>query len=319
MRPTQLAALDLNLLFVADSLLESHSVTSTADAVHLSQPAVSRALGRLRAQLGDELMVRDGRRMVLTPFAQGLRPRLRAALMSLERAVFAEDEFVPALATGTLAIASQDFAAFSYLPQALGRFAAAAPHLEIAVVPYREPFETSLESNEVDVAVGPRPSDKSWIRSELLFESPWVCVGARGHALLRKPSLEAFCAAAHVLVSPSGQGGGPVDAALARLGKSRKVRLRVNDFAAALAVCAQTTLVGVVREALAARAGRVLPLSMRPLPMPMAPSRVFLSWHVSRNDEPRHRWLRAQVGTLSAREARADARPKKARARAQRD
>lgn len=299
MRPTQLSGLDLNLLVVADALLESRSVTSTAAAVHLSQPAVSRALGRLRVQLGNELLVRDGRQMVLTPFAKELRPRLRSALMTLQRTVFAEDRFVPALATGTMAIASQDYAAFSFLPDALRRFTADAPDLEIALVPYREPFEAALESSEVDVAVGPRASDKSWIRSELLFVSPWVCVGGKAHRFFRKPSIDAFCAAAHVLVSPSGQGAGPVDGALARMGRARHVRLRVSDFAAALAICAQSDLLCAVPDALATSACRVLPLRARPLPVPLEPSRVHLSWHVSRTGEARHAWMREQMGRLA--------------------
>ena len=85
MRPTQLRRLDMNLLVVADALLETCSVTETAELVGLSQPAVSRALGRLRDELADPLLVRDGRGLVPTPFASSLRPRLRASLLDLER------------------------------------------------------------------------------------------------------------------------------------------------------------------------------------------------------------------------------------------
>ncbi len=304
MRPTQLSGLDLNLLVVADALLENHSVTQAAEAVNLSQPAVSRALGRLRAQLGNELLVRDGRGLVLTPFAKSLRPRLRSALMALERALLVRESFAPEDATGTLTIASQDYAAFSYLPEAIRQFAREAPNLEVALVPYREPYESLLESGEVDVAVGPRPSTKSWIASESLFVSPWVCVGARSHRFVRKPSLDSFCAAAHVLVSPRGQGSGPVDAALEGVGRTRRVRLRVYDFAAALAICAQSDLLAVVPEALATSACRVLPLASRSLPISISPAHVCMSWHVSRTEEPRHAWLREQIAKISRRPAK---------------
>lgn len=299
MRPAQLSGLDLNLLVVADALLENHSVTHAAETVNLSQPAVSRALGRLRAQLGNELLVRDGRGLVLTPFAKSLRPRLRSALMALERALFATESFVPADATGALTIASQDYAAFSYLPEAIARFAREAPNLEVAIVPYREPYEALLEGGEVDVAVGPRPSAKSWIASESLFVSPWVCVGGKSHRFVRKPSLESFCSSAHVLVSPRGQGTGPVDEALERIGKRRHVRLRVYDFAAALAICAQSDLLAVVPEALATSACRVMPLAARSLPIPLPPTHVYMSWHIARNEEPRHAWLREQIVQIS--------------------
>ena len=295
MRPTQLRRLDMNLLVVADALLETCSVTETAELVGLSQPAVSRALGRLRDELGDPLLVRDGRGLVPTPFASSLRPRLRASLLELERTLAHDGAFDPAAERGTFSLASADFAAFSFLPVALSRLAEKAPGARLVMSPYREPFEALLEAGEVDVVVGHRPSQKAWVRSVELFASPWVLVARRGHALLRAPTLERVCRAAHVLVSPEGQGPGPVDVALEALGHTRHVALRVPDFAGALAVVAQSRTVTVVPKVLAEGARRVLSLAAAKLPFEVPAARVFVSYHTAREADPRHRFFRDEL------------------------
>ncbi|GAB3909570.1 hypothetical protein GCM10029964_111340 [Kibdelosporangium lantanae] len=70
--------LDLNLLRVFDALLQDGSVTAAAERLHLSIPATSRALGRLRRAMHDPILVRAGRGMVPTPFALRTAPRVRS-------------------------------------------------------------------------------------------------------------------------------------------------------------------------------------------------------------------------------------------------
>ena len=66
---------DLSLLPTLDALLQAGSVSGAAERLGLSTPAVSHALARLRQELGDEVLVRAGRGMVLTPRALALRDR----------------------------------------------------------------------------------------------------------------------------------------------------------------------------------------------------------------------------------------------------
>src|SRR6201988_2792571 len=87
-----LNSLDLNLLVALDALLRDASVSRAAMRLHLSQPATSHALQRLRDLIGDPLLVRNGTRMELTPRAQGLRAPLAQALDQV-RSLFVPDEF----------------------------------------------------------------------------------------------------------------------------------------------------------------------------------------------------------------------------------
>ena len=295
MRPEQLSSLDLNLLTLADVLLETRSVTQAAAIVHLSQPAVSRALSRLRDQLGDALLVRERRTMVLTPYAQRLRPRLRSALLQLERALAEVEPFDPKVAKGSLALATADFASVAFMPRAVERMQTEAPGLSIVVVPYVEPFESLLEADECDMVIGPRPSDKSWIVSEILFTTSWSCVARRGHSWLSDLSLDGFCEADHLMVSPTGQGPGPVDRVLKKHRRRRRVVARVPEFAGALALAAQSDLLLVVPTLLAKAAGQFAPLAPGKLPFELPETEIFFSWHAARRLEARAAWARGLV------------------------
>ena len=298
MRPEHLPSLDLNLLTIADALLETRSVTETARIVHLSQPAVSRALGRLRHQLGDELLVREGRTMVPTPYAQRLRPRLRSALLQLERTLMHSKPFDPKSASGTLTLATSDYASVAFMAGALERMSTEAPGVSLVIVPYVEPFEPLLEAGECDMVIGPRPSDKSWIVSETLFTTGWCCVTREGHPWLADPSLDGFCEARHLMVSPMGQGAGPVDVALKKLGRRRSVVARVPEFAGALALAAQSDLLLAVSARLASAAMEFARLCQAPLPFEMPTSEIFISWHAARRLEARASWARTVVADV---------------------
>lgn len=299
MHEVQLRSLDLNLLVIADTLFETRSVTETASRVGLSQPALSRALGRLREQLGDALLVRERRVMVLTPFAQHLRPRLRRALRELERAVVDRASFDPQTASGQLRLACADYASVAFVSHAVRLLALEAPHVELVNVPLGEPFEAQLEAEAVDLVVDHRSSRASWVRSEPLFESGWACVCRPDNLAGRRLTLERFCKAEHVMISPTGAGAGPVDHVLAALGRQRSVRARVPSFAGALAIAAQSELLLVVPEVVARAASQFMKLAVFALPFHMPAETVYLSCHVAREDEPRVAWFRGAVARVT--------------------
>ena len=72
-----MSAVDLNLLTALDALLAEGSVAGAARRLGLSASAMSRTLTRLRAATGDPLLVRAGRDLVPTPYAEELRDRVR--------------------------------------------------------------------------------------------------------------------------------------------------------------------------------------------------------------------------------------------------
>ena len=78
----ELARLDLNLLLVFHHLLREKRVSAVATVLGMSQPAVSSALSRLRASLGDTLFLRTQGGMAPTPYALQLAEPVAAAAVA---------------------------------------------------------------------------------------------------------------------------------------------------------------------------------------------------------------------------------------------
>jgi len=119
--------LDLNLLRVFDALMQEGHLTRAAERLHLSQPAVSNALGRLREQLGAPLFVRNARGMTPTAQALALYGPVRAALRLLQDGLAPEAAFDPQLAEQRFHLSMNDYAQFALLPSLLARVRAQAP------------------------------------------------------------------------------------------------------------------------------------------------------------------------------------------------
>ena len=85
MSKVQFRNIDLNLLIPLKALLHERNVTRAAERIHLSQSAMSRALDRLRSELGDELLVRVGRNYELTPRGGELLDELAQVMPRLAR------------------------------------------------------------------------------------------------------------------------------------------------------------------------------------------------------------------------------------------
>src|SRR5438874_1432439 len=135
MHTMHVSGVDLNLLPLLDALLTERHVTRAADAVGLSQPAASRALGRLRLLFGDPLLVRSGRGFALTPRAEALRDPVRRALGLVEAAIVTPSRFDPASARRTARVMSDDYSELLLLPGLLDRLTRKAPGIDVWVHP----------------------------------------------------------------------------------------------------------------------------------------------------------------------------------------
>ncbi|KAF1053390.1 MAG: HTH-type transcriptional regulator LeuO [Stenotrophomonas maltophilia] len=126
--------MDLNLLKLLDALLNERSVTRAGARLGLSQPAASRALGRLRQQFGDPLLIRGPHGLEPTPRALALKDAV-AQLLEDARALVEPREFDPHLAQGSVRIASVDHLARLLMPRLLGRLEQQAPRLLVEMPP----------------------------------------------------------------------------------------------------------------------------------------------------------------------------------------
>ena len=229
--------LDLNLLRVFDVVMAERHLTRAAERLSLTQPAVSNALNRPKESIGEDLLTRASTGVVPTPRAEALWPEVRSALGHL-RAALAPGEFNPKADAASFRIAMSEAAASTLMPHLVMQIEATQALANLRLLPLitRDPTKL-LERGEADLAVGHFPEtvaalsvDGATLRYRHLHETGFVCVMRQGHPLAAVPlTLDAYCAAHHLLVSVSGRPNGRADQALAALGRERQVVLTVNQ------------------------------------------------------------------------------------------
>jgi DNA-binding transcriptional LysR family regulator len=287
--------LDLNLLLTLDALLAEHNVTRAAERLHLSQPSVSVHLAKLRAALGDPLLLPGPRGMRPTARAEALRAPLRQALEALQRAVAAEAPFVPAQAGNRWRVAATDYGESTILLPALAALRSAAPGTRLAVLEMA-PLQIArqAERGEIDLALHTRDGAPPNVRQRTLFAERYVLAGRAGHPRLqRRPTLAQFCKLEHVIVSPDGGGfSGVTDAALHERGLQRQVVLSVPHFLFVIDVLLRTDLVAMLPERLL-RDHPGLRVCAPPVPVPGY--EMAMLWHERVHRDPAHRWLRERI------------------------
>lgn len=306
--------LDLNLLRVFDAVMAEGSLTRAAERLAMTQPAASHALKRLHTAIGEELFHRTAVGMRPTARAEALWPQVSAALAQLQAAL-SPRSFDPTTDAANFNIAMADATAAMLLPQLISSIESerALANLRILPLTTRDPRRL-VDDGDADLAVGYFPNaiaaivaqgQDATLHHRQLYASEYVCVMRRDHPLAeRELTLDAFVEAHHLLVSFSGRPHGFVDQALATLGRQRRIVLTVNQFATAGSVVAKSDLLTVLPREFLPATGVEHRLVQRPLPLPLAPITVEMMWHLRKDDEPAHRWLRDRLYEAAARKPR---------------
>jgi DNA-binding transcriptional LysR family regulator len=204
-----LRGIDLNLLVSLDALLAESNVTRAAERLHLTQPAVSTQLARLRQIFGDPLLIpaETGRGMTRSARALALMEPLHAALKNLEVVVRHQPAFDPHSDVRRFVIAANDNATsvlglplMERLPELAGQ------GVRIAFVVADQPSTAErLERGEIDLLLGSERMIPASMKARKLFDERFVFVQRKGHPRGTAPlDLDTYCALNHVLVSTSG-------------------------------------------------------------------------------------------------------------------
>jgi len=304
-----ISGIDLNLLRVLDALLREGSVTRAADRIGLSQPATSAALGRLRHALGDPLFVRHGQGLTPTDHARSLEIPLRDILERTAALIAGPTSFDPARAVGNFRIGGSDFFAELLMPQLGAALSRQAPGMVVQLIDLvPENYVTTLERYETDIALIPGAGFPEWTDRRPLFRSSFRLVTRRDHPRLKAAGLaggdtvpiDLFCDLGHVLFSPEGKPRAMGDAALAAIGRERRVVMTVPVFSGVCRVVAESDLVGLLPRQLAEAVAPRLGLDLYDVPMHLAASQINMVWHRRSTRNPAHRWMRDLIATLLA-------------------
>lgn len=295
---------DLNLLRVLHALGETGSTVRAAEQLHLSQPAVSSALRRLREALGDPLFERSGQGLSSTSYCQSLLPDVAAVIEQIEQVLHTETTFLPQQTKRTFRLAASDYFADFLMPVMASQFERLAPNARLQMTPLvAHDHLESLERFQTDAMLFLSSPVPGWMRAQDVMVSHFRVIARRGSPdLIRagvKPgeriSMDLYCGMNHALYSPSGQIQTWVDEALASRGRRRQISVTMQTFHSLARTVSQTSHLATVPALTARELAKIYPLDVYQHPLVEAASNIMLAWHYRNDQKPHHRWFRELV------------------------
>jgi LysR family transcriptional regulator, nod-box dependent transcriptional activator len=303
----QLHRFDLNLLIALDVLLREKNVTHAAEKVHVSQPAMSAALHKLRDFFGDPLLVRVGREMELTPRGLSLVEPVREALLKIQATLGTQPTFVAATAQREFSIIVSEEAVPGFLPAILRRVATEAPGIRCRIELISQTALTRLEYGEADLCLcldnlrlyEARTYPES-LRSVRLRPVRWICAVDRDHPTVGDSlSAEQYHALPHVFGRPSGYSASAEELVRRLFDIDLTVHLSVPSLLHLPLVLAGTSYVATLPERVAQLFATSMKIKTFPLPFPAPEQYEILLWHKRHEPDPAHAWLRELVVELA--------------------
>ncbi len=301
MREVNLSGVDLNLLPALEALLRRRNVTRAGEDVGLSQPAMSRALARLRALLDDPILVRAPGGLAPTARAEALLPQLAASLDRIG-AVLRPPAFDAATLDRAFRIAAADMHALLLGPLLLARLRALAPRATLRFETVRPDLRDRIETGDIDLAFAlattPLPPG---VHSEPLIEDRLALVARRGRFPAdARWSLENYARCDHATVAIFGDRMSEIDAELAEAGLVRRIVFTTPHFLAALAAVGATDCVTTLSAALARRFAEPFGLSLYEPPLRHTRLTVTMVVAATRAGDPGLVWLKARLKEAAA-------------------
>ncbi len=293
----ELARINLNLLISLYYLLHSKSVTAAAAAQHISQPAMSRNLSQLREIFSDQLMVRVGNTMHLTPRGEQLWRELPEALNHLE-SLLTPGQFEPAGYIGEFNIATTDFITHDLLPPLMAELQQDAPGISLHFHLWHSGMMESLRQGRMDLAACILDTVPDDIYGKQLGSDSYSCLINQNHPLAEQTLLLSdYIGAEHIGISAGGDKIRAVDEALNQLNQQRKMKLTVPFIHSAMAITSRASYILTLPTRIALQLGPVYGLIVKALPeqLIIPASKYYLIWHQRLQGDPAHRYLRERM------------------------
>lgn len=294
-----LHSFDLNLLVVLHTLMVERSVSKTAERLHLSQPATSAALNRLRKALNDPILVRDGLQMVPTPRAEQLAEPIQAILKAIEQTLAAPQPFDPSTIDRTFKVATNDYGTFVLVPMLMRRLGAIAPGITLEIWEIAQDIEASLRQGEVDLVVADAWTLRHCKCTETLFSETFTCLVRQHHPRIHAQlTLEDYVKENHTLVSSRGRVTGNVDAALSQQGLQRHVSVTLPHVLAIPAVIASTDLIVTLATRIAKHLATDYTLKTFSPPISLDSFEIVMAWSNRMTNNLDIQWLRSELRNI---------------------
>ncbi|GGK52820.1 LysR family transcriptional regulator [Salinarimonas ramus] len=301
-----LRGVDLNLLVILDALLEEAHVSRAAHRLNLSQPAVSSALQRCRALFNDPLLERDGSGMRRTARAEALRGPLRHVLGDVGGLIDPPEIPLKEIVR-TIHIVSADDPMLIIAPHLVARLGRTAPGVSLVIQPWRGAAAAlqSLATGHADLAISVFPPDEG-LNVVTLFEETYVVAMRSDHPAAIAFDLDAWLAWPHVIVSGRGEGHTPIDDALHRMGRARRIGAVVPSFQLVPPILATSDCIALLPRH-AFKGAHEASLTHRSPPFEVPGFSLELAWHTRRATDRIVRHVADEIRNIAFEETNAHA------------
>jgi LysR family nod box-dependent transcriptional activator len=297
-------ALDTNLLVMLDILLDTGSVTRTAEILFLSQPAVSSALARLREHFGDELIVQVGRRNIPTPLAERLREPLKDLLGRTDALIAMRAGFDPTQDARRFSLVGSDYVSAVLGQSILREIAASGPRVRVQLDTIRLESFDRFERGEIDMVIVPNQIAFANHPTLPLFEEKFVCAVWEGNTSIgERITLEQYLSARHVVRSSENGSRQTIldEWFLRQSALHRDIAIKVPSFSEILQVLVDTQLVATIQSRLGRLMAQTLPIRMVKPPVDFPVLQMVMQWHRHQDIDEGSRWFRSKVCEIASR------------------
>lgn len=283
---------NLPLLEAFDAIMSRGSISQAAEAMNVTQSAVSKQLGQLRGWFEDDLFVRTTTGMQPTPRAVEIREQARA-ILQLAGKLTPDREVAPATFSGRFVLSATDEILARLTPTLLNRFAQDAPQMKLVTLPLvKDYLVRQMEAGQVNLVVAVNWNAPETLVQKRLTSDDFVCVMRRDHLLAKQNlTLNRYVSATHVLVAPLGGDKGVVDLELEKHGKKRHVCGSVSAFNMVTPDLLGNSRIATVPSIVAEDLVRDGVCVLKKLPLKVRPTHYFAIWHSRFSAEPRLRWV----------------------------
>jgi DNA-binding transcriptional LysR family regulator len=292
---------DLNLLPIAVALYDELSVSRAAHQLGMSQPAVSKALRRLRETFDDPLFVRGPSGIVPTPRAHAIVRAARPHLQHLREDLLKGERFDAGTSTRPIVLGLSDIAEMAFLPSILDHLRVHAPKSPVSTVTAPDAqLAEGLETGDVDVAAGyfPALAQRNY-RQRRLSRHGFACLMRAGHSLWKsRLTVSAYLAAEHIVIRRQGRSQELLERFIERRKMRRKVAMYTSNVLSVPFIVMDTHLVATLPYAVVTRFASLTSQVVAALPPFDLTYELKLHWHRRFDNEPRSIWLREQLAAV---------------------
>jgi DNA-binding transcriptional LysR family regulator len=274
--------------------MEESTLAAAADRLAITPSAVSHALGRLRTQLNDPLLVRVGGRMQPSPYALDLIEEVRPVLRSLRRMLAPRDPFDPATSTRTFRIAVPAITAL--IAEVFARINDEAPGVALEWVNLGPQLYADVADEQIDLALlGADKALPEGLTEQKMPTLERLTYMRAGHPAADDWNRQAWLDWPHVMVGLANAARETVEERVARDWLERRIGAHIPEFSGVAPLLARTNMLGTTVPLFMVEDVRTYGLIAKrpPVDLPDITFRFF--WATRLSQDPGNEWLRSVV------------------------